>query len=115
MELYQHDGPDMFRFELRGGVSGAAVYDLEQAWNTAASILRGKQLIVDVSAVTNADAGGLDLLIRMRASGARLIAALPPKSQQFVRLLGLPAATPARRRRSWLALQLSSLVRLKTY
>ena len=105
----------MFRFVLRGDVAGAAVHDLEQAWRTASSILQGKQLVVDVSAVTNADPSGVDLLIRMRESGARLVVALPPKSEHVVRLLGLPAATPERRHRNRLALQLSSLVRLKLY
>lgn len=113
MELHQHDGPEAFRFVLGGDLAGAAVEELAQAWATATSILKGKELIVDVSAVTDADAAGVDLLIRMRDTGARLIAALPAVSRSLVRSLGITAATPEHRSRSRFALQLASLVRLK--
>ena len=72
--LYQHDGAAAFRFVLRGELSGDAVRDLEQAWNTAQSIARRKEFVVDISGVTNTDASGAALLLRLRESGARVIA-----------------------------------------
>jgi len=98
MEMFQHDSARTFRFVLRGKLAGSRVLELKQAWTTAQSILNGKELIVDVSGITAADQSGLDLLSRMRESGARLSAALPPKSEGFLRSLGLPVAAPNGRR-----------------
>jgi ABC-type transporter Mla MlaB component len=95
MDLYQHDSAAMFRFVLRGDLSGMSVREFEQAWQTAASIATGKQIVVDLSDVTNADAAGLELLSRMRESGARLIAAPSARSEAFLRtgmLVGPPEA-----------------------
>jgi ABC-type transporter Mla MlaB component len=80
MDMYQHDGVEMFEFVLRGELSGDGVQNLERAWNTARSILAGRMLVVDISGIANADPQGVDLLSRMREAGARLIAALPPES-----------------------------------
>ncbi len=94
MEMYQHDSFESFQFVLRGDLAGQPVLDLEYAWTTAKSILNGKELVVDLSGVTDADDFGVDLLCRMRDSGARLTAALPPSSGNFLRSLGLSAAAP---------------------
>jgi len=92
--MYQHDGPTSFRFALAGELSGDRVQDLEHAWNTARSILAQKELVVDLSGITHADSPGIDLLYRMRESGARLTAALPPQSEEFLRSLGVAVAAP---------------------
>jgi hypothetical protein len=84
----------MFQFVLRGELIGDRVRNLEHAWKTAKSILAGKELVVDISGITDADASGVDLLSRMRESGARLTAALPPESEGFVRSLGVPLVAP---------------------
>ena len=94
MQIYQHDSAKMFRFDLRGDLVGHRAQELEHAWTTAQSILNGKELVVDVSGIEDADEFGVDLLCRMRDSGARLIAALPPEPKAFLRTLGLPAAAP---------------------
>jgi ABC-type transporter Mla MlaB component len=94
MDLYQHDSATMFQFVLRGELGGDSVGDLEHAWTTAKSILAGKELVVDVSGITNADPSGVNLLSRMRESGARLTAALPPASKGVLSSLGLPVAAP---------------------
>jgi len=96
MDMYQHDSATMFQFVLRGELMGDGVRDLEHAWHTAESILAGKELVVDISGITNADPPGVDLLSRMRESGARLTAALPPESEGFLRSLGVPMAAPRR-------------------
>jgi len=94
MEMYQHDSATMFRFVLRGSLSGMSVQDLEQSWNTSSSVASQKEIVVDISGVTDADAAGVELLSRMRESGARLIAALPPKSEALLRSIGIPAPEP---------------------
>lgn len=109
MEMYQHDSATTFQFVLRGELIGDRVRDLEYAWNTAKSILAGKELVVDISGIMNADTAGVDLLSRMRESGARLSAALPPESEGFLRSLGVPAAAPRGLRGSSWALRLLGL------
>jgi anti-anti-sigma regulatory factor len=54
MNMYQHDGTTVFQFILRGELTGDRVRELEHAWTTAKSILGGKELIVDISGITNA-------------------------------------------------------------
>jgi anti-anti-sigma regulatory factor len=92
--MYLHDSAAMFRFVLKGELSGLRAQDLEQAWTTAQSTLNGRELVVDVSGLTGADESGVGLLARMRSEGARLTAALPPKSEEFLRSLGLSVAAP---------------------
>src|SRR5690242_15553591 len=94
MEMYQHDSAAMFRFVLRGDLVDDQVQELEHAWSTAKSILKGKELVIDVSGMTDADEFGVELLSRMRDSGARLTAALPAKCKGILRSLGLPLAPP---------------------
>ena len=92
MDIYQHDSAAMFRFVLRGHLADEHVLELEHAWTTARSILQHKELVVDVSGISDADPRGAELLHRMRDAGARLTAALPPKSEELLRSLGIPTA-----------------------
>ena len=102
MNMYQHDSATMFRFVLRGELVGDRVQDLEHAWNTVKSILPGKQLVVDISGITYADAPGVDLLSRMRESGACLTPALAPESSAIFRRSGVPMVAPrGRQGSSW--------------
>jgi ABC-type transporter Mla MlaB component len=112
MEIYLHDSATTFQFVLRGKLAGNAVRDLEQSWITAQSILGGKELVIDVSGITDADDAGVSLLSRMRESGARLIAAQPSQPEDFLRSLGVPAAAPRRRYNCPWALRLLRFVRL---
>src|SRR5690242_3766588 len=97
MRMYLNDSVKSFEFVLHGELTGDAVPSLEQAWTTATSILNGKEVFVDVSALTTADAGGIELLCRMTGSGARLRAARPPQSEEFLRSLGVLVVGPPRR------------------
>ncbi|HUO32657.1 MAG TPA: hypothetical protein VMU80_25815 [Bryobacteraceae bacterium] len=92
MDMYQHDGASLFRFVLRGELCGYCVEELQHAWTTAQSILGTKELVVDICGLAAADAAGVELLSRMRKSGARLIAPLPPASPELLLSLGIPAA-----------------------
>ena len=101
MDLYQHDSPTVYRFVLRGGLTGASVQNLEQAWKTAMSITNKKETVVDISGVTDADASGVELLFRMREAGVRLNGALPLKSELLLRSMGIPVAASGTRRGGW--------------
>jgi ABC-type transporter Mla MlaB component len=102
MEMYLNDSVKTFEFVLRGELKGDAVRSLEYAWITATSILDGKEVLVDVTGLTAADATGIELLHRMRGSGACLRAAPRPNSERFLRSLGVVVAAPPREgSRSW--------------
>jgi len=106
-----HDGAAQFRFELRGCLASESVAELEQCWRTAASTLRGKDWIVDASALTGIGPSGRDLLHRWRVAGAQFVAgaesralladtigpvATPPTQPRTARLMpfSLQAALP---------------------
>jgi hypothetical protein len=72
MDMYLHDSSTTFRIVLRGELAGGSVRELEHAWTTAGSILGSKELLVDISGLTSADAGGTELLSRMRELGAQV-------------------------------------------
>ncbi len=100
MQMYLNDSVKTFEFVLRGELTGDAVRSLEYAWITATSILDGKEVFVNVSALTAADAQGIELLRRITGSGACLRAAPRPNSGEFLRSLGVvvaPAPRPGTR------------------
>lgn len=92
MQIYLHDRSAAFQFVLKGKLIGEWVSNLEHAWDTARSVLAGKELVVDLSGMTGADSRGMALLSRMRESGARLTAAvMRPESEAFLTTLGVSA------------------------
>ena len=100
MDYYQHDFGTTFRFQLAGELTGADVMDLEHAWQTATSIMRDKQLILDVSGLTGADEPGVQLIQRMFGSGALVISSEQPASHGLLLSLGVPVSVSAQPRRS---------------
>jgi hypothetical protein len=100
MDYYQHDCGTTFRFQLAGELAGADVIDLEHAWQTATSILRDKQLILDVSGLTGVDEPGSQLIQRMFGSGALVISREQPASRGLLLSLGVPISFSAHPRRS---------------
>src|SRR5690348_970671 len=77
MDMYLHDNSATLRFVLRGELAAGRVRELENAWTTAASILGARDLVVDLSELTQADCAGKELLFRMREAGACVIPGLP--------------------------------------
>jgi outer membrane protein len=63
-------------FKLEGKLTGAWVRELEQVW-TATAPPPGRTLTVDLADVTFIDCAGRDVLTRMHAAGARLLARSP--------------------------------------
>ena len=97
LKVYLHDGAREFRVVLSGYLAGEEVQNLEGAWETAKSILAGKEVIVDTSGITGADSSGVELLCRMRDSGARMTAALPLVSRESLPADVTTAAAPRSR------------------
>jgi len=73
MILYQHDQAKTFRFVLVGELDGTSAHELQCAWETARSVLRGRELLVDLTQMTAAGPEGWGLLSRMKEAGARLL------------------------------------------
>ena len=72
-----HDSSTGTTFQLEGKLAGAWVGELEQCWITASSALQGRRMAVDLTQVSFIDADGRNLLERMAAAGADLVAAGP--------------------------------------
>jgi hypothetical protein len=98
MRIYQHDSPTTFQIVLKGDLGEAAAQRVAWAWTTARSILAGKDLVVDVSAVTAVYPVGLELLLRMREHGAQIAAAHPLQCAELSDLLDRPAPVRMRNR-----------------
>jgi hypothetical protein len=83
MDMYLHDSSAALRIVLRGELAGGYVRELEHVWATAGSILGPRELVVDISGLTNADPGGRELLARMGRSGARVDAEALSRSRSI--------------------------------
>jgi ABC-type transporter Mla MlaB component len=70
---YIHDQSDSLRFQLAGDLTQETTRDLEQARQTAWSVIGGRSLIVDVTNVKSADEGGREFLEQWHATGAQFI------------------------------------------
>ena len=57
---------------LRGSLENPWTAEVAYVWTMAASVLSGKELVVDVTGLTGIDENGLQLLARMRDAGVRL-------------------------------------------
>ena len=70
MDMYMHDGAGELRFVLRGELTGDPVRNLEHAWNTARSVLGGRQPLVDISGVKRADEGASNYCLACASQGS---------------------------------------------
>lgn len=68
-----NDTSNEFRLKLEGCVGSAESREVESCWRTAASTIGGRHFTVDVSQVKSLDATAVELLSRMRDSGAKLL------------------------------------------
>jgi len=74
LSYYMHDGPTAFSIELAGALAAEAAKKLEQDWRSAAEAIGEKELVVDLSYVTEIDPLGSQLLLRWRRNGATVVA-----------------------------------------
>jgi S1-C subfamily serine protease/anti-anti-sigma regulatory factor len=77
MELAEQGESSRLRLMLRGSLEGPWTAEVEQVWTTAASVLSGKELVIDITGLTGMDENGLQLLARMRDAGVRLTISPP--------------------------------------
>jgi hypothetical protein len=74
---YMHDGPSAFSIELAGALTAEDAKRLEQDWLSASAVIGNKELVVDLSFVTEIDPAGRQLLLRWRRNGATILANTP--------------------------------------
>jgi hypothetical protein len=112
LRYYLHDGASSLRFELAGTLAGDNVSELEQCWRTASSTVEGRELILDVTALTALDEAGLQLLNRWHERGARF-AANSGHSRRLIESITDPCPEPKSRlragRRWWLLSRATAL------
>jgi outer membrane protein len=75
LRITLHDSANGTRLQLEGKLAGAWVQELENCWTTAASALKGREMVVDLKGVTHIASEGRELLCRMHGAGVRLVAA----------------------------------------
>jgi hypothetical protein len=72
-----HHQTGAFVLKLEGPFRAADAPEVEARWRTAASLLGSQPFVVDLAAATSVEPAARDLLIRMRDSGADLVAGGP--------------------------------------
>ena len=91
-----HDGPTAFSIELAGALAGEGAKKLEHDWLSASKAIGNKELVVDLSFVTEIDAVGRQLLLRWRWNGATVVANTPKSRALAESIIGLPLRPSAR-------------------
>ena len=93
---YMHDGPTAFSIELAGALAAESAKKLEQDWLRASAVIGKKELVVDLSFVTEIDPAGRQLLLRWRRNGATIVANTPESRALAESVIGRPLRPPAR-------------------
>jgi hypothetical protein len=93
---YMHDGPNAFSIELAGALAAEGAKKLEQDWRSACAVVGKKELVVDLSFVTEIDPVGRQLLLRWRSNGATVIANTPESRALAESIIGHPLPPIAR-------------------
>jgi ABC-type transporter Mla MlaB component len=93
---YMHEGPTAFSIELAGVMAAEGVKKLEQDWRSASESIGKKELVVDLSFVTDIDSAGRQLLLRWRRNGATVIANTPQSRALVESTIGRPVPPIAR-------------------
>jgi hypothetical protein len=96
LSYYMHDGPAAFSIELAGILAAEGAKKLEQDWGSAAAIIGHKELVIDLSFVTQIDPVGRQLLLRWRKNGATVVANTPESRALVESTLGRPVPPIAR-------------------
>jgi hypothetical protein len=109
LSYYMHDGSAAFRFELAGSLLAEGARDLAQAWRTASSVIGGRDLIVDVTYLTEIDEAGRALLQQWHATGATLVAISPEARVRVQEMADCPVdlarTAPSPKASTWLPLR----------
>jgi len=98
---YMHDGPTAFSIELAGALAGEGAKKLEQDWQSAYGVIGKKELVVDLSFVTEIDPGGRQLLLRWFRTGATVVANTPQSRALVEAAIGRPLPPIGRIAYTW--------------
>jgi hypothetical protein len=93
---YMHDGPTVFSIELAGALAAEGAMKLEQDCRSACAVVGKKELVVDLSFVTEIDPVGRQLLLRWRRNGATVVANTPESRALAESIFGRPLPPIAR-------------------
>ena len=96
LSYYMHDGPTAFSIEVAGILAADAANKLEQDWRSASAAIGGKELVVDLSFVTEIDPRGRRLLLRWFRNGATVVANTPESRALAESIIGQPIPPVAR-------------------
>src|SRR3981081_4004317 len=93
---YMHDGPTAFSIELAGALVAEGAKRLEQDLASASAAIGKKELVVDLSFVTEIDPVGRQLLLRWRRNGTTVVAQTPESRALVESIIGRPLPPIAR-------------------
>jgi hypothetical protein len=91
-----HEGPAAFSIEVAGALAAEGAKKLEQDWLSASRAIGTKELVVDLSFVTEIDPVGCQLLLRWRGNRATVVANTPESRALAESVIGLPLYPSAR-------------------
>jgi anti-anti-sigma regulatory factor len=91
-----HDGPNAFSIELAGALTAEGAREVEQDWRSACAVVGKKELVVDLSFVTEIDPIGRQLLLRWRKNGATVVANTATSRALAESIIERPLPTVAR-------------------
>src|SRR5260370_42146691 len=98
---YIHDGPTAFSIELAGALAAEGATKLDQDWGSVSAVIGEKELVVDLSFVTEVDPGGRQLLLRWFRNGATVVANTPESRALAESLIGRPLPPIGRTAYTW--------------
>ena len=87
---YMHDGPRAFSIELAGILAAEGTNQLEEDWRDASAAIGNKELVVDLSFLTQIDPAGRQLLLRWFRNGATVVANTPESRALAESIIGHP-------------------------
>jgi hypothetical protein len=96
LSYYMHDGPGAFSIELAGALAAEGAKKLEHVWGNASMVIGKKELVVDLSYVTEIDAVGRELLLHWRRNGAIVVADSPESRALVESIIARPLPPVAR-------------------
>ena len=90
LSYYMHDEAAAFRFQLAGDLSKDTTADLDQARETASSILGGRTLIVDLTGIASIDTYGRQLIEKWHGLGAQFVVTTRQAKMRIQSMTGVP-------------------------
>jgi ABC-type transporter Mla MlaB component len=90
LTYYMHDRFAAFRFQLAGDLSQETASDLDQARQTASSVLGGRCLIVDLTGISSVDNAGRELLDTWHGLGAQFVVTASEAKARIRSMTGVP-------------------------